>query len=115
MQCFLPSSPSLLSFTTRHSSLFLSVVTIPAYPVVSAQENKLTAQAVRNLLRVLDEIRNRPILTAADSAGAARQGVVLNMAVAQNRVTFEASQAAARSSRLNLSSKPLRLATEVSQ
>ncbi len=73
----------------------------------------ISAQAIRSLPRVLDEIRARPVLTVADSAGAARQGVVLNMAVAQNRVTFEASQAAARASRLTLSSKLLRLATEV--
>lgn len=75
----------------------------------------ITAQAIRSLPRVLDEIRARPVLTVADSAGAARQGVVLNMAVTQNRVTFEASQAAARASRLTLSSKLLRLATEVHQ
>jgi YfiR/HmsC-like len=73
----------------------------------------ITAQAMRRLPRVLDEIRDRPILTVADSEGAAKRGVVLNMAVTQNRVTFEASQAAARASRLTLSSKLLRLATEV--
>jgi hypothetical protein len=75
----------------------------------------ITAQAIRSLPRVLDEIRDRPILTVADSEGAAKRGVALNMAVAQNRVTFEASQAAARASRLTLSSKLLRLATEVHQ
>lgn len=75
----------------------------------------ITAQAFRNLPRVLDETRDRPILTVADSEGAAKRGVALNMAVVQNRVTFEASQAAARSSRLTLSSKLLRLATEVYQ
>jgi hypothetical protein len=75
----------------------------------------ITAQAFRNLPRVLDEIRDRPILTVADSEGAAKRGVALNMAVTQNRITFEASQAAARSNRLTLSSKLLRLATEVYQ
>ncbi len=73
----------------------------------------ITAQAMRSLPRVLDEIRDRPVLTVADSEGAAKRGVVLNMAVAQNRVTFEASQSAARANRLTLSSKLLRLATEV--
>jgi YfiR/HmsC-like len=73
----------------------------------------ITAQAIRSLPRVLDETRERAVLTVAESTGAARQGAVLNMAVAQNRVTFEASQAAARASRLTLSSKLLRLATEV--
>ncbi len=75
----------------------------------------ISAQAFRNLTKVLDEVRDRPILTVADSAGAARQGVALNMAVNQNRITFEASQVAARANRLTLSSKLLRLATEVYQ
>lgn len=75
----------------------------------------ISAQAFRNLTKVLDEVRDRPTLTVADSAGAARQGVALNMAVNQNRITFEASQVAARANRLTLSSKLLRLATEVYQ
>ena len=75
----------------------------------------ISAQAFRNLTKVLDEVRDRPILTVADTAGAARQGVALNMAVHQNRITFEASQVAARANRLTLSSKLLRLATEVYQ
>lgn len=54
-------------------------------------------------------------LTIADSAGAARRGTILNMSVAQNRVTFEVNLQAARGAGLNLSSKLLRLATEVQQ
>ena len=75
----------------------------------------ISAPAFRNLTKVLEEVRDRPILTIADSAGASRQGVALNMAVNQNRITFEASQVAARANRLTLSSKLLRLATEVYQ
>ena len=75
----------------------------------------ISTQAFRNLPKILDELRDRPILTVADSPGAARQGVALNMAVNQNRITFEASQVAARANRLTLSSKLLRLATEVYQ
>ena len=40
---------------------------------------------------------------------------MLNMSVTQNKVTFEANLQAARAARLNLSSKLLRLATEVQQ
>ena len=75
----------------------------------------VATSAIGNLARVLDELRERPVLTVADSPGAARQGVALNMAVVQNRVTFEANLQAARAARLNLSSKLLRLATEVRQ
>lgn len=71
--------------------------------------------AVAQLPRVLDALEGQAVLTVADSAGAARQGVALNMAVNQNKVTFEANLKAARAAKLNLSSKLLRLATEVIQ
>ncbi len=83
--------------------------------VKSCQIVFISAPAHRNIPRVLDELRDKPVLTVAESLGAGRLGVALNMAVVQNRITFEASQAAARSARLTLSSKLLRLATEVHQ
>ena len=64
---------------------------------------------------MLDELRGRQVLTVADSPGAARQGVALNMLVAQNKVTFEVNLQSVRAVGLNLSSKLLRLATEVIQ
>ena len=74
----------------------------------------IAAAAIGNLPRVLDELRERAVLTVADSP-AARQGVALNMSVASNKVTFEANLPAARAARISLSSKLLRLATEVRQ
>lgn len=71
--------------------------------------------AVGNLKSVLDSLRGTAVLTVADTAGAARRGVVFNMAVVQNRVVFEANLEAAHQARLNLSSKLLRLANEVLQ
>ncbi len=65
--------------------------------------------------RLLDTVRGLPVLMVADSPGAVRQGVMLNMNLVQGRVTFEANLVAARSARLTLSSKLLRLATEVLQ
>ena len=62
---------------------------------------------------MLEAVQGLPVLTVADSAGAARQGAALNMNVVLGRVTFEANLEAARNARLNLSSKLLRLATEV--
>ena len=81
----------------------------------SCQMVFIATSAIANLPRVLDELRERAVLTVADSPGAARQGVALNMAVSQGKVTFEANLHAARSAGLNLSSKLLRLATEVRQ
>ncbi len=67
------------------------------------------------LPRVLEALEGQTVLTVADSPGAARQGVALNMAVVQNKVSFEANLRAARAAKVNLSSKLLRLATEVIQ
>ena len=75
----------------------------------------VAAPAIGQLPRVLELLRGQSVLTVADSSGALQQGVALNMGVAQGRVTFEANLAAARAMRLNLSSKLLRLATEVVQ
>lgn len=75
----------------------------------------IAPSAIGNLPRVLDAVQGSPVLTVADSPGAARQGVALNMAVVQNRIAFEANLKAARAARLVLSSKLLRLATEVQQ
>ena len=75
----------------------------------------ITPGAIGNLPQVLAELLDRPALTVADSPSAAMRGVVLNMAVVQNKITFEAKPQAARAARLNLSSKLLRLATEVQQ
>lgn len=71
--------------------------------------------AAAQLPRVLEALDGQTVLTVADSPGAARQGVALNMAVNQNKVSFEANLKAARAAKLNLSSKLLRLATEVIQ
>jgi hypothetical protein len=75
----------------------------------------VTTSAIDSLPRLLDSLRDRPVLTVADSPGAMRRGVILNMNLAQDRVAFEANLQAARSAGLLLSSKLLRLATEVLQ
>lgn len=67
------------------------------------------------LPRILEDLRDRPVLTVADCPTLPGQGVALNMSVAQNKVTFEANVPAARAQRLSLSSKLLRLATKVRQ
>jgi hypothetical protein len=51
----------------------------------------------------------------ADSPGALKQGAALNMAVVNDRLTFEANLRNARAARLTLSSRLLQLATEVIQ
>lgn len=75
----------------------------------------IAASAIGSLPRVLETLRGLPVLTVADSPGAARQGAALNLAVDQNKISFETNLQATRSAGLKLSSKLLRLATEVIQ
>lgn len=75
----------------------------------------IAPSAIEGLPRLLESLRNQPVLTVADSPGAMQKGVALNMNVAQGKVSFEANLLAARSAGLGLSSKLLRLATEVQQ
>ena len=84
-------------------------------PFSNCQVVFIPASAMQNLPRLLEGLRGQPVLTVADTPGAMRQGVALNMAVSQGKVTFEANLQAARSAGLTLSSKLLRLATEVRQ
>jgi len=75
----------------------------------------ITRPVIDNLLRVLDTLNGKQVLTVADSPGAMRQGVALNMGTKASKVAFEANLAAARANGLNLSSKLLTLASEVWQ
>ena len=71
--------------------------------------------ALGQLPRVLDTLHGQPVLTVAESPGAVQQGAMLSMSVAQGRIKFDANLKAARGAKLDLSSKLLRLATEVVQ
>lgn len=72
-------------------------------------------EAIGNLSRVLESLGEEPVLTVADAPGAAQRGIVLNMEMMQGRLAFRANLAEARSRGLVLSSKLLRLASEVVQ
>ena len=71
--------------------------------------------AIGNLPRVLEHLGNRPVLTVADAPGGSARGIVLNMEMADGRLGFRANLAEARNRGLGLSSKLLRLASEVVQ
>jgi hypothetical protein len=81
----------------------------------SCQVVFVAPSAINSLPQVVKKLSGRSVLVVADSPGAARHGAALNMAVTQNKVTFEANVQAAREAQLTLSSKLLRLATEVQQ
>jgi hypothetical protein len=71
--------------------------------------------AIGELAPIRQQLAGRPVLIVTDSPAATRAGSTINMTVAQNRVTFEANRKLARESGLDLSSRLLRLATEVIQ
>lgn len=75
----------------------------------------IAPSAAEHLSPLLSALTGQPVLTVADSPAAASRGVMLNMSVVRTRIAFEANLRAARAARLNLSSKLLRLATEVIQ
>ncbi|PTN11072.1 YfiR family protein [Nitrosomonas aestuarii] len=64
---------------------------------------------------LLATIQNKPILTLADSPGAAIQGVAINMALSNEKIVFEINLSEARSSGLNISARLLNLAVKVYQ
>jgi hypothetical protein len=84
-------------------------------PTTDCQIAYLPASRIARLARMLDELRDLPILTVADSPGAASRGVVLNLQVAQGKVTFEVNLQSARSAHLKLRATVLRLATRVTE
>lgn len=71
--------------------------------------------AIGSLSRILDTLRGEPVLFVADSTGALDDGVGINLLLRQNKIAFEVNLAATRRAELNLSSKLLRLASEVRQ
>lgn len=75
----------------------------------------ISSDEIKNLPAILEALDHKPILTIADSTHAAAQGVILNMQVENEKITFEANLAAARNVGLTLSSRLLRLATKVYQ
>jgi len=73
----------------------------------------LTSEVVGNLPRILDLVEGKPVLTIADSPGAARAGVGINMRNEADRIRFEVNLAAVHAQGLSLSFRLLQLAAEV--
>jgi hypothetical protein len=79
----------------------------------SCQVVFLTREVMSNLPRILGELRGHTTLTIADSPGAVRAGVAINMLSDADRVSFEVNLPAVHGQGLNLSFQLLRLASEV--
>ena len=73
----------------------------------------LAREVISNLPRILDRLQGRTTLLIADSPGAVRAGVGINMLNEADRVSFEVNLDAVHAQGLNLSFRLLRLAEEV--
>jgi hypothetical protein len=79
----------------------------------SCQVVFLAREVMSNLPRILDELQGNTTLTIADSPGAVREGVAINMLNEADRISFEVNLPAVHGQGLNLSFQLLRLASEV--
>ncbi len=75
----------------------------------------ISKSVINHLPTVLASVQGEPVLTIADSPQAATRGVMINMFLTQNKISFEVNLESARGVRLDISSKLLRLATKVYQ
>jgi hypothetical protein len=92
----------------------LAVIRVNAVEALaSCQVVFLTREVMSNLPRILGQVRGSAILTIADSPGAVRDGVAINLLDDADRIAFEVNLAAVHGQGLNLSFQLLRLASEV--
>lgn len=75
----------------------------------------ITHAMIDHLTDINSRLGDHPVLTIAETPGAGRQGAILNMAVRDGKIVFEANIAAAKTKGLKLSSQLLRFAIEVYQ
>ncbi len=64
-----------------------------------------------SLTRILDRLRNSPVLTVSDTPGFARRGVMINFVIKGSKIHFEINPEAAHAAGLKISSRLLKLAT----
>jgi len=73
----------------------------------------ISRSEIANLDDILDTLKDKPILTVADSPDACQKGVALNMAIEDGKITFEVNPAAAEAVGLSFSSQLLRFAKKI--
>lgn len=62
----------------------------------------VNAEQAKELDKILDKVKSKPILTIGDTQGFAKQGVIINFYLEQNKVRFELNISAAKSSGLDV-------------
>lgn len=111
-----PFGPVLNSFVGK--SVGASKLTV-RYPKNSTDAIKqcrilfISSSEEDNLGAITESAREAGILTVADMRGAARKGVMVELAIEDRRIAFEINNEAARAANIAVSSKVLRLAKAV--
>ncbi len=73
----------------------------------------ISRSVISSLTKVIDVLKDQPVLTVADHPSAIKLGVSLSMDIKKDKITFEANLGVARKTGLNLSSQLLRFASRV--
>jgi hypothetical protein len=73
----------------------------------------VSRDAVASLAPLLDALRGKPVLTVGETEGLAQRGVMINMVLRNDKVSFEINNEAARQAGLAFSAKLLKLAVAV--
>lgn len=111
-----PFGPVLNAFVGK--SVGVSKLTV-RYPKSSADAIKqcrilfISSSEEDNLGAITESAREAGVLTVADTRGAARKGVMVELAIEERRIAFEINNEAARAANIAVSSKVLRLAKAV--
>ena len=66
-----------------------------------------------SLKKILNFLKNKPILTISEVAGFIEKGGIINFIIIKNKIRFEINERASREAGLKISSKLLRLARKV--
>jgi len=66
-----------------------------------------------NLPRILQQLKQHPVLTISDQPGFCQSGGIINLVTVRNKVNFEINVAAAQQKGIRISSRLLRLAVRI--
>ena len=112
-----PFGEEIYSLDGRHVNRYHVVVKIKKFSdnLQDCEAVFVSNDAIGYLPEILEKLNDNPVLTIADTESAIDRGIMLNMRIAHQKLSFEANQKSARNAGLMLSAKLLRLATRVRQ
>jgi uncharacterized protein DUF4154 len=112
--CVMAEPPALNAFTELNGQIATgrkidAIHVAPGDSLGTCHALFIGSQAGHNLPRIMKALEGTSVLTIGDTAGFARQGVMINFYLHNKKVRFEINAAAARRAGLAISSKLLKL------